>query len=94
MCMALGLWEISNIMATFLRFDVKTKVEVVPASSDGLPFPAVTFCSSNIGLKSFLGGSPEQRQGMMLLMTRTTNILTLKQMSSTCEDPSVPKHGT
>lgn len=88
-CFGFCVWEASGTIRTFMEFNGKTATEFVEADRDGLRFPAISFCSTSIGLRSALGGSKNLTSLIMAVFTRTVNPLKIDQLASMCYDPTI-----
>lgn len=88
-CLSILAWESTNTLTAFTEYSVKTKVESIVVGDEGLPFPAITFCSASMGLRSYVGGNPNITIATMAVLTRTVDLVKLKTLASMCDDPNV-----
>lgn len=78
------VWESVNTINAFLEFSVKTTADFVELGNEGIPFPAITFCSTTIGLKSILGKVPPLRFAIIVDSTRVTDTNEVNKLTAMC----------
>lgn len=56
-CVTLGVWECQNTLTAYLSYSVETTVKRIEVGKEGIPFPAITFCSNSGYSRNSVGGN-------------------------------------